>query len=127
MNENKRSFSYSYSGATNDELELIKEKYTKKQENINIKKVRRLDKRVDFLATTISISIGLLSVAIIVNGVIWLMKDFPSVVIGGLMIALGLLVASVVPFLHSKIHSLIKAHYAPIIIALIEEIEQNKI
>jgi len=127
MSDENRSFSFSYSGAINDELEQIKEKYIPKETSENMRRLHNLDKRVDFVSTMISILFGLFGSAHIISGVIWLIKDFHSDAVGGLLTVSGILIASAVPFLHSKIYNLIKAHYAPKIIALIKEIEQNQI
>ncbi len=124
-NENK-SFSFSYSGAINDELEQIKEKYTKKEVNERMKHLRSLDKRVDFLTTMISISFGIFATAVLILGVIGIIKT-TSLPIGIAFCAFGILADSATPFLHFKLHNLIKAYYAPKIIALIKEIEQNQI
>lgn len=126
MNDANKFFSYSYSGAINDELEQIKEKYTPKKTSENMRRLRALDKSVDFVSTMISVLFGLYGSAHIIIGVIWLIKDFYSNTTGAFLTVSGVLITSAVPFFHSKICNLIKAHYAPKIIALIKEIEQNQ-
>lgn len=125
-NENK-SFSYTYSGATNDELEQIKIKYTKKEVNEKMKKIRALDKRVDFISTMLSISLGIFGTSFIIQSTIWIIKGITDLTVSIPMCILGILLASTVPFLHAKIYSIVKAHYAPKILALIKEVEQNQL
>lgn len=127
MSEKRNSFSYTYSGAVNDELEHFKEKYTPKKVNEKIKKIRALDKNVDFISTMLSITTGLLGSALIIIGVIWLIKDFYSNLFGGLFTFFGIMIIAATPFLYFKIHSVIKAYYSPEILALIKEIEQNQL
>ncbi len=125
MSYTNKSFSFSYSGATNDELEQIKKKYTQKEVNEKMKKVRSLDKNVDFISTMLSILFGISGTAFLVTGVTWLIKGFPSSAVSIMIGVLGIVIIAVMPFLHTKMYSLIKAHYAPEILALIKEIEQN--
>ena len=125
MSDKNKAFSYSYSAAINDELEQLKEKYTPRKTNEKLKKIRALDKRVDFISTMISILSGIGGSALIVGGVIFIIKDIYPDFAGLLMTASGMLIISAVPFIHTRIYNLIKARYAPEILELIKETERN--
>lgn len=121
------TFSYSYSGGTKTELEQFKEKYSPKQTTEKMKKIRSLDKRVDFISTMISIFIGIIGSFFLVSGTIFMIKDLLPFTAGISMAAIGLLITTAVPFIHTNIYNLVKKHYAEQILSLIEEIEQNHI
>ncbi len=121
------TFSYSYSGGTKTELEQFKEKYSPKQTTEKMKKIRSLDKRVDFISTMISIFMGIIGSFFLVSGTIFMIKDLLPFAAGISMAAIGLLITTTVPFIHSSIYNLVKKHYAEQILSLIEEIEQNHI
>lgn len=125
MSDDNNSFSFSYSGAINEELEQIKEKYTPKDVNKKTKKIHALDKKVDFTATMISIFLGIFGSAFAICGTIWIIKDIYSGFISITTTLSGVIISAMVPFIHTKIHSLIKSHYAERILALIKEVEQN--
>ena len=126
MNNENNSFSFSYSGATTDEFKELKEKYTPKRTNKKIKKVHFLDKKVDFYSTMISIVLGIIGICLIAIGIISKINGcFSSMHIAAVIA--GILIISTTPFLHFKIQNSIKAYYAPQILALIKEIEQNQI
>ena len=127
MNDENKSFSYSYSGATNDELEQIKEKYTQTQTNQKLNEIRRLDRRVDFISTMISIGLGMIGTVFLVHGVISIVASRDNLITGSICTLLGLIIDSTVPLIHFKIASRIKSYVAPRILALIKEIEQNQI
>jgi len=119
------SFSYSYSGATKDELEMFKEKYTPKHTTEKMKEIRSLDKRIDFIATMISIAIGLFGSVALVMGTIMLIKDQLSVPFNGVLVLGGLLIAATNHLVYGRIHNFFKSIYAPKILKLIQEIENN--
>ena len=105
----------------------MKEKYTQKNSNEKIKKLRTLDKRVDFIATMISILTGILGTCFSAAGIISIIKDFHSLPAGIALSVTGFLLITVVPFMHTKIHNSIKSLFSPKILSLIEEIEKNGI
>ena len=125
-NENKE-FSFSYLGTLNEELEQIKEKYTQKKVNEKIKKIHALDRNVDFISTMISIFIGINGTSFLITGTIRLIKALSSVPVCIFTIILGIILIAAVPFIHTRIYNSVKAHYAPKILSLIEDIEQNKL
>lgn len=127
MKDNNNSFSYSYSGATNDELQKIKEKYTVSEKNRKLNEVKRLDARVDFTATMISIAIGIIGTFLLVHGIIFIVQNPEKIFYGSAAALFGVTVAAVVPIIHFKIAAVIKKRTAPKILSLIEEIEQNKL
>ena len=127
MSVENKSFSYKYSGATNDELKQIKEKYSQKESNHKIKKIRALDKRVDFISAMISIFTGIIGTAFLITGTIHIIKELSSFAVGAAIVMTGIAIISTVPYIHIKIYNFIKLKYAPKILALIEEIEQRKI
>lgn len=127
MSEENKSFSYSYYGAINEELEHIKEKYTKKDVNEKMNKIRAIDNKVDFISTMLSIFSGLIGTCFLISGTIGIIKGFSETTISIVAISLGIFLISAAPFMHKKIYNKIKAHYAPKILSLIEEIEQNQL
>lgn len=127
MNDENKSFSYSYSGKTNDELEQIKEKYTQTRTNQKLNEIRRLDRRVEFLSTMLSIGLGIVGTFLLVCGIISIVASRDNLIIGSICTLLGLIIDSTVPLVHFKIATRIKSYVAPQILALIKEIEQNQI
>ena len=126
MSEENKAFSFSYSGAYRDELEQFKEKYTKKETTEKIKKIRRLDKTVDFVSTMISIFFGLCGTALIITGCIGTIKQmaYPESIV---MLIAGIVIIASVPFLHMRFYNLVKLYFAPKILDLIKEIEENQV
>ena len=127
MSENEKAFLISYSGAHNDELQKIKEKYTPSRKNQKLNKVRKLDARVDFISTMISIAVGILGSVMLILGVLVIIKQRDMLLAGSLSVILGLAVVSCVPLLHFRIVECLKKHTAPKILKLIEDIEKNQI
>lgn len=126
MKDNNKAFTISYSGASKEELEQYKEKYTPKAYTEKMRKLRAYDRSVDTIATMISIVFGMAGSAVLVLGSIYIIKDGLPTLPGVLMTFFGVAVDSVVPFLYSKIYNSLKKYYAPKILALIKEIEENK-
>ena len=127
MKEDNKAFSFSYSGATIDELEQFKEKYSSVEPEEKIKRIRALDKRVDFIATMISITLGIIGTGFLISGVIQIITIEARLVLGIIQTAIGLFISAAVPFLYAKIHKAVKKLYSPQILTLIEEIEKNQI
>ena len=125
MNENSKAFSISYSGADNDELKKLKAKYSPSQKNEPLNEIRKLDKRVDFISTMISIGLGIIGSFLLVNGIIFIVKNPDKLMWGSVSAILGLLIASVVPMLHYKVLRFIKKRIGPRILELINDIESN--
>lgn len=120
------AFSITYSGAVNEELEQIKQKYSQKEPDLKIKRIRALDKRVDFISTMTSIFTGLGGTVFAAISIILTVKDYCSLPVGVLLLLTGIIIIAAVPFLHGRIHSSVKSYYSPEILTLIEEIEQNR-
>lgn len=125
MSNENNTFSYSYSGANNDEIRHIKEKYTPKQVDEKMKKIRLLDKSVDFFSTILSILIGIFGTCFLIGGTIIIIKELLPLTQSIALAFFGLIVIAVVPFLHSRFYNVLKKHYGPRILSLIEEIEHN--
>ncbi len=127
MADKNKSFSYSYSGAVNEELEQLKEKYTPKEVNEKMKRIRIMDKKVDFISTMFSIFLGIIGSIFLITGTIILIKNLFSTSVCFITILIGIVTMATVPFIHAKIYNFIKQHYAPEILALIKEIEHKQI
>lgn len=127
MNDNSKSFSISYSGAANSELQKLKEKYTLNETNYMLEKVKRLDQRVDFISTILSIALGILGSALLISGTIIIIRNIHLLTLSLVTTTSGLIIVSVVPLIHSKVSQYIKKRTAPKILAMIKEIEQNNI
>lgn len=119
------AFSISYSGELKDELEQFKTKYSPRETNERMKKLRTLDKRVDFITTMISIAFGMLGSALLIAGTVFLIKAVLTVFLSCLLIVAGSAIVAVVPFIHGRTYLFIKNLYAPKILELIDEIERN--
>ena len=126
-NDDNKAFSFSYSAASNEELEHFKKKYSPNEPTEKIKRVRALDKRVDFITTMISIALGLCGTALLLAGAIQAIKNVFPLPYNIIILAIGLAIDSVVPFIHGKIYRKLKSYFAPQILALIREIEQNQL
>lgn len=127
MSEENKAFSISYSGEIKDELEQYKIKYAPRETTKKIKRLRVLDKRVDFISTMIAIAFGMFGSAIMIAGTVFLIKNVLAVFTSCMLIVPGTVILAVVPFLYSKIYSYIKNAYAPEILKLINEIEHNSL
>lgn len=127
MADKNKSFSYSYSGAVNEELEQLKEKYTPKKVSEKIRKIRTMDKKVDFFSTMFSIFLGIIGSSFLIIGTITLIKNLFSAPVCFITILIGIVTMSAVPFVHVRIYNFIKQHYAPEILSLIKEIEHNQL
>ncbi len=127
MDEKNKAFSISYSGATKDELDHYKKKYTQQEPSKNIKRIRYIDKKIDSVSAIISICCGLIGTEMLVFGGILIFKGETSLLLCGILILLGALIDSLVPFFHFKIHALIKKHYSPIILDLIKDLEEKQL
>jgi len=126
MKDDNKAFTISYSGASKEELESYKEKYTPKAYTEKMRKLRAYDRSVDTIATMISILLGMAGAALLILGSIYIIKEELPTLSGVLMTFFGVAVDSSVPFVHTKIYNALKKHYAPKILALIKEIEENK-
>ena len=127
MSNKNNSFYFSYSGASNDELQHFKEKYTQTATNHKLQEIRRLDKRVDFISTMISIVLGLTGTVLLAHAVIFLLQNPDNLFSGSAAAVTGTVIISTVPIIHNKITDQIKKLMSPRILALIKEIEQNQI
>ena len=127
MNNENNSFSYSYSGSLNEELEHIKAKYTKKETTEKIKEIRKLDKLTDFISAMTSIFIGLSGTSLIYTGTVKMIIHSLDLRLCTFLIIIGIIIITSAPFIHTKIDSIIKSFYAPEILNLIEQVEQNKL
>lgn len=127
MADKNKSFSYSYSGAVNEELEQLKEKYTPKKVSEKMRKIRTMDKKVDFFSTMFSIFLGIIGSIFLTIGTIILIKNLFSTPVCFITILIGVVTMAAVPFIHTKIYNFIKQHYAPEILSLIKEIEHNQL
>lgn len=127
MEKENNAFSISYSGAGKEELEHFKIKYMPGNTNEKMKKLRAYDKNVDLFSTLISVIIGLIGSVAVVYGTIFIIKERFYDLYGVLMLVAGLLVVSFVPVFHSRVYAFVKDFYAPKILLLIKEIEENKI
>lgn len=71
----KESFSFTYSAKDQEELKEIRQKYQPQEEN-KMDKLRRLDARVMQKATMVSIAIGIVGALIMGTGMSLVMTDF---------------------------------------------------
>ncbi len=77
MNNNERSFSYSYSARQQAELKKIREKYISegKPEADKLARIRRLDASVHTKATTSALILGIISTLIMGCGMSFIMTE----------------------------------------------------
>lgn len=74
MDDNKKSFQYTYSAERQEELLRIQEKHrTKKPEEDKMEQLRRLDNSVTKRATTVSLIIGIVSCLVMGTGMSFVM------------------------------------------------------
>ena len=119
------AFSISYSGGLKDELEQFKTKYAPKETTERMRRLRALDKKVDFIAAMVSIAVGMFGSALLIAGTVFLIKAVFTIFVSCLLIVPGTAIIAVVPFIHSRTYIFIKNLYAPEILRLIDEIERN--
>lgn len=92
MDENKKTFNYTYSSAQQEEIKKIREKYAPPtQEENKMEKLRRLDQSVTKPGIIVSLIVGIISSLILGIGMcctmVWEGLMFPGIVIGIIGIA----------------------------------------
>lgn len=88
--KNEKTNYYSYSSAENNEIRKIREKYeTKDKEESKIEKLRRLDKSVNSIATSVSIAVGIIGVLVLGFGMscvlVWMDSMFAVGIVSGII------------------------------------------
>ena len=129
-NNEKKSFSYTYSAKEQEELKKIREKYAHRKES-KIERLRRLDRSVTKKATAVAIVIGVLGTLLLGLGMSLVMTEFSSVLgqyedmamfIGMIVGAFGIASISVAFPVYNLVVTVEKKKIAPEIIRLTDEL-----
>lgn len=122
MENNKETFSYTYSAKEQEELKRIREKYVSREED-KMEQLRRLDKSVTQKGTMVSLIVGILGTLLMGAGMscvmVWQGAWFiPGIVIG----VIGIAVIALAYPLYMHITKKERERIAPEIIRLTDEL-----
>jgi hypothetical protein len=124
MNENKETFSYTYSAKQQEEIRKIREKYIPKEEN-KMEQLRRLDASTTKQGTVTALAVGIVSALVLGVGMcctlVWADRFFVFGIIIGLIGIAG--VGSSYP-LYQHITRKQREKLAPEIMRLTEELSE---
>lgn len=122
--QSKKTNTYSYSAAENEEIRKIREKYEFKGErNSKMDQLRKLDESVRITATMISISVGIIGVLLFGLGLSFILVWADSLFTAGIVIgAIGIIpVVSALP-VYNFVEDKKMKKIAPEIIRLTDEL-----
>lgn len=128
MTEQKKSFSYSYSGKQQEEVRQIREKYIKRdtssiKSNAKMEELRMLDKKVELTATIVAVCIGILGLLILGIGLSMVLTGGNAFMVPGTIVGMaGFLVLGCAYPVHKKTLKTLREKYAPEIMQLSEEL-----
>lgn len=122
----KERFKLKYSAPENEELDIIRSKYVKKETQLSkMDELRRLDASTENKATAISLVVGTVGTLILGLGMscamVWNLMAL-GIVIG----VIGILVAATAYPLYQKVLKKQRDKIAPEVLRLIEEIKNSK-
>lgn len=122
MEENKETFSYTYSAKQQEEIERIRKKYMPPEED-KMEQLRRLDRSVTQKGTTVSLIAGILGTLFLGIGMsctlVWAGNLFiPGIIIG----LIGIAIVTVAYPLYQRITKKEREKIAPEIIRLTNEL-----
>lgn len=122
----KERFKLKYSAPENDELDVIRSKYVKKETKLTkMDELRRLDASAENKATAISLVVGTLGTLILGLGMscamVWNLMAL-GIVIG----VIGMLIAATAYPLYQRVLKKHRDRIAPDVLRLIEEIKNSK-
>lgn len=122
----KERFKLKYSAPENDELDVIRSKYVKKETQLSkMDELRRLDASAENKATAISLVVGTVGTLILGLGMscamVWNLMAF-GIVIG----VIGILVAATAYPLYQRLLKKYRDKIAPDVLRLIDEIKNSK-
>lgn len=120
MNENNKSFNYSYSSTQQEEIQNIRKKYLPKEED-KMETLKKLDESVTRKSCTASLSLGIISTLIMGVGMCCVMvwDMFAIGIIVGIIGMIGVILAYP---LYKRITKKQREKIAPIILRLTEEL-----
>lgn len=124
MNDNKESFTYTYSAKQQEEVKNIRQKYVPRQEN-KMEQLRRLDRGVEQKGLIWSLIVGL-SGTLIMGGGMSLVMVWENMIIGIPLGIIGLALAGVAYPLYVRVTKKQREKLAPQIIKLTDELMQKK-
>lgn len=122
MEENKETFSYTYSAKQQEEIERIRKKYIPPEED-KMEQLRRLDRSVTQKGTTVSLIAGILGTLLLGTGMSCAMVWAGNLFIPGIIIGLiGIAVLTAAYPLYQHITKKEREKIAPEIIRLTNEL-----
>lgn len=124
MDENKETFTYTYSAAQQEELKRIREKYAPPtQEEDKMERLRRLDRSVTTPGTIVSLVVGIISALIMGAGMSCVMVWGDTMFIPGIIIGvIGMLGVIAAYPLYVRITKKRREKLAPEILRLTDEL-----
>ena len=128
--EEKKVFEYSYSAKQQEEIEAIKKKYLPKekssQEVDKMEELRRLDKKVELVATIWSIVIGMIGTLVFGTGMSFTLAFGVEMFVPGILIGIvGMIGIALALPIYRIVLKKQREKIAPKILALTEELLKN--
>lgn len=127
MENNSETFSYTYSAAQQAEVEKIRQKYVRPQED-KMEQLRKLDRSVSRKAKIWSLVVGIIGALILGTGMSLAMTDLGAVLGSGAMLAgiviglLGMVLVALAYPVYERILKKERARLAPEILRLTDEL-----
>ena len=124
--ERNVGFSYHYSAAENEEIKRIRAKYVPKEES-KLEELRRLDRTVQCVGMTESLSVGILGCLLFGLDMCFGLKVIgDSMVLAVLFAAVGAVGMLFAYPVQRRMHAKVREKYTPRILTLIEELSDEK-
>lgn len=124
MENNKNSFSYSYSAERHKEIQSIVSKYTDGTED-KFQKLKRLDEEVESTATAVSILYAIISVLVFGTG-LSICLSFGRLITGSIVCVVGVIMLFFVSAVRKRILRIKRKLVRSKILRLAEEISEIK-
>lgn len=122
--EDKKKFTYTYSSAENNEIRMIREKYSRADKNDSkIEQLKKLDKSVYNTATAVSLIVGTIGLLIFGLGLSCVLTLNDGMFIMGIVIGvIGIIILSLAYPAYMITENIKRKKIAPTIIKLADEI-----
>lgn len=122
--EDKKKFTYTYSSAENNEIRMIREKYSRADKNDSkIEQLKKLDKSVYNTATAVSLIVGSIGLLIFGFGLSCVLTRNDGMFIMGIVIGvIGIIILSLAYPAYMITENIKRKKIAPTIIKLADEI-----
>lgn len=125
MDEKNETFEYTYSAEQQEEIERIRNKYLKKEDD-KLEQLRQLDASVGKKGTAAGISVGLIGTLLFGGAMSMALVIGPDMIMESLMLGIPGIICMVAAYpLYKKVTAKERERIAPQILALTEEIHHS--